>query len=170
MKRKVSSAAYRTIVEQLPLAVFVLRGGRMLDCNTAARTLLDRLRTRYNIELLVILQDHLSRLYDGPTVAPVATLITTPSGEPFYVNVMPLAKDEVAVTVRELGAEMQAFRRRYRLSLREMQVAELVLHGYRNREIAGTLGIRETTTKRHLMNIFDKVGVDSRTQLAKRLA
>jgi DNA-binding NarL/FixJ family response regulator len=159
------------IVQRLSLAVFVFRDSRVLYSNDSARNLLQRFRTRYNIELLVALQDHLSRLREEPaSLLPAATLITTQSGEPFYIHVIVLSRREVAVTVRELGSEIEAFRRRYRLSRREMQVAELVLHGYRNREIASTVGISEATAKRHLTNIFDKVGVDSRTQLANRLA
>jgi DNA-binding NarL/FixJ family response regulator len=49
-------------------------------------------------------------------------------------------------------------------------VAELVLRGYPNPVIASTLGIASATTKRHLTRIFDKIGVDSRTQLVSRLA
>jgi two-component system, NarL family, response regulator LiaR len=51
-----------------------------------------------------------------------------------------------------------------------VQIIELVLHGYRNRDIAATLGITPATTKKHLSRVFDKVGVDSRAQLASRLA
>jgi DNA-binding NarL/FixJ family response regulator len=47
---------------------------------------------------------------------------------------------------------------------------ELVLLGYRNRDIAGTLGTSPTTIKKHLTHIFDKVGVDNRTQLMARIA
>jgi DNA-binding CsgD family transcriptional regulator len=159
------------IVERLALAVFVFRDNRVLYSNRSAQNLLQRLRTRYNIELVVTLQDHLSRLLGGPpSRLPTTTLLTTPSGEPFYVHVIVLSKAEVAITVRELGSEIEAFRLRYRLSRRETQVAELVLHGYRNREIATTFGITEATAKRHLTNIFDKVGVDSRSRLASRLA
>ena len=76
----------------------------------------------------------------------------------------------IAVSVRELGLEREAFARRYGLSPREAEVAELVLRGYSNPVIASTLGIAATTTKRHLTRIFDKIGVDSRTQLVSRLA
>ena len=60
---------------------------------------------------------------------------------------------------------MGAFRTRYRLSKREAEVVELVLLGYRNRDIAATLGTSPTTIKKHLTHVFDKVGVDTRTQL-----
>jgi DNA-binding NarL/FixJ family response regulator len=74
------------------------------------------------------------------------------------------------VSVRELGIEREAFARRYGLSPREAEVAELVLRGYPNPVIASTLGIAEATVKRHLTRVFDKVGVDSRTKLISRLA
>jgi DNA-binding CsgD family transcriptional regulator len=76
----------------------------------------------------------------------------------------------VAVSVRELGMTMGAFTQRYRLSPREAQVVELVLLGYRNRDIAGTLGTSPATVKKHLTHVFDKVGVDTRTQLVSRIA
>lgn len=171
MPTKLPPAAFALITQRLPLAVFVFRDDKIAYSNRAAEDLLDRLRTRYRIELLVMLKDHLARLKEGSATTPEsATLITTQSGEPFYLHVFPVSNRDVAVTVRELGSEIQAFRQRYGLSQREVQVAELVLHGYRNRDIAGALGIAEATAKRHLTNIFDKVGVDSRTQLANRLA
>jgi DNA-binding CsgD family transcriptional regulator len=77
---------------------------------------------------------------------------------------------DVVISVRELGIERDAFARRYRLSHREAEIAELILRGYRNPEIAAELGIKLTTTKRHLTRIFDKIGVDSRTRLISRLA
>ena len=76
----------------------------------------------------------------------------------------------MVMSVRELGIEREAFARRYRLSRREAEVAELVLRGYGNPEIATALGIARTTTKRHLTRIFQKIGVDSRTRLISRLA
>jgi DNA-binding NarL/FixJ family response regulator len=72
--------------------------------------------------------------------------------------------------VRELGIEREAFRRRYALSTREAQVAELVLRGLSNQDIGRTLGVTPATVKKHLSRVFDKVGVDSRAQLMGRLA
>ena len=99
-------------------------------------------------------------------------LLTGQRGEPFYLHVIPLddAGLDVAVSVRELGTSMGAFRTRYRLSKREADVVELVLLGYRNKDIAATLGTSPTTIKKHLTHIFDKVGVDTRTQLIARIA
>jgi DNA-binding NarL/FixJ family response regulator len=42
-------------------------------------------------------------------------------------------------------------------------VLSLVASGESNRQIAAALGISEHTVARHLSNIFDKLGVTSRT-------
>lgn len=52
------------------------------------------------------------------------------------------------------------------LTKRERDVAELVAAGKRNRTIADTLGISEGTVKMHLHNVYAKLGLESRTQLA----
>jgi DNA-binding CsgD family transcriptional regulator len=50
-----------------------------------------------------------------------------------------------------------------KLTDRESEVLSLVASGETNRQIAATLGISEHTIARHLSNIFDKLGVTSRT-------
>ena len=52
------------------------------------------------------------------------------------------------------------------LTAREAQVAELVEHGMKNRDIAGTLGISTGTVKIHLKHIFEKTGIRGRYGLA----
>jgi DNA-binding CsgD family transcriptional regulator len=180
---KMSAVVFRTIVERLSVAVFVFERNRLTYTNPAAARLASRLRGSYRIEIEVILRAHLASAVEqgtgpptssgvGATAAPAVTLLTASHGEPFYVHVIPVGRrgDVVAVTVRWLGTEIEAFRLRHGLSRREAQVAELVLHGYRNADIASTLGIAPATTKKHLTRIFDKVGVDSRSQLIARLA
>ncbi len=52
------------------------------------------------------------------------------------------------------------------LSPRERQIIQLVLAGCRNREVATELKISEKTVKNHLSNIFDKLGVSDRLEMA----
>jgi DNA-binding NarL/FixJ family response regulator len=49
------------------------------------------------------------------------------------------------------------------LSIREIEVLELVSRGHSNREIGKTLHISTATVKTHLIHIFGKLGVDDRT-------
>jgi DNA-binding CsgD family transcriptional regulator len=172
-----SEIDYAAIVHGLRLAVFVLQRARIVYQNEAAVRLRARLQKDYQVDLVVMLRDHVIRMGEHePTQAPpsAVSLLTDPRGEPLYVHVLPITGGgegaTIAISVRELGIEREAFARRYGLSPREAEVAELVLRGYGNPVIASMLGITAATTKRHLTRIFDKIGVDSRTQLVSRLA
>ena len=50
-----------------------------------------------------------------------------------------------------------------------MQVARLVAEGSSNRQVAAQLFISPNTVEYHLQKVFRKVGVGSRTQLARTL-
>jgi len=50
------------------------------------------------------------------------------------------------------------------LSDREFEIMELVSIGKLNKEIADDLDIQTTTIKKHLQNIFPKLGVQNRTE------
>ncbi len=50
------------------------------------------------------------------------------------------------------------------LSGRELEVLKLIAAGHSNEEIASTLIISVKTAKRHISNIYGKLGVKSRTQ------
>jgi two-component system nitrate/nitrite response regulator NarL len=52
------------------------------------------------------------------------------------------------------------------LSDREMDVVQLVAQGFQNKEIGEKLFISVQTVKNHLHNIFDKIGVSDRLELA----
>jgi DNA-binding CsgD family transcriptional regulator len=52
------------------------------------------------------------------------------------------------------------------LTSRELTVARLVAGGARNSEVAGALAIAEATVKTHLVRIYEKLGIGTRTQLA----
>ncbi|HEY8548940.1 MAG TPA: response regulator transcription factor [Vicinamibacterales bacterium] len=56
---------------------------------------------------------------------------------------------------------------RVQLTPRELAVLRLMAEGQSNKEIASALNISERTVKTHLGNLFDKLGVTSRTEAIK---
>jgi DNA-binding NarL/FixJ family response regulator len=67
-----------------------------------------------------------------------------------------LSEEDPSPTQRELMG----------LTSRELDIVALVAEGCQNKEIATRLGIAEDTVKRHLTNIFNKVGTSTRLELA----
>jgi len=58
---------------------------------------------------------------------------------------------------------------RPRLTPREKEIADLVLHGLTNVEIAKRLYLSEITVKKHLGNIYSKLGIKGKTQLVQHM-
>ncbi|MGO9096422.1 MAG: response regulator [Bryobacteraceae bacterium] len=72
---------------------------------------------------------------------------------------------QFAAPSRVGGAERKG-RERSPLSQREREIVALVAQGFKNKEIAEKIFISEQTVKNHLHNIFDKLGVSDRLELA----
>ncbi|MEN0012114.1 MAG: AAA family ATPase [Solirubrobacteraceae bacterium] len=75
---------------------------------------------------------------------------------------------------REMGASAPTLRRDEAfdpsaLTPHEEQIAELVVGGASNKEVAGAMFLSPKTIETHLSRIYRKLGVGSRTQLAARL-
>jgi two-component system, NarL family, nitrate/nitrite response regulator NarL len=75
----------------------------------------------------------------------------------------PLLRDRIAA-LSERGRQRRA------LSERERELIQLVRQGLKNREIAERLNTTEGTVKAYLHALFDKVGVENRTELAMKAA
>ena len=54
-----------------------------------------------------------------------------------------------------------------KLTVREKEIARLVAHGLRNKEIARELSIEETTVKMHRANALAKLGANSSAELTR---
>lgn len=89
------------------------------------------------------------------------------------------ARNSGADTVRDLAEQslralgVRTWRRRAAgapLTAREAEVARLVAAGATNREVASALFLSPKTVERHLVNVFGKLEVRNRTELATRLA
>jgi len=52
------------------------------------------------------------------------------------------------------------------ITRREMEVINAIVSGYTNKDIAQKFSLSEQTVKHHLTNIFDKLGVSNRLELA----
>jgi LuxR family maltose regulon positive regulatory protein len=83
-------------------------------------------------------------------------------------SVMPPYREVVAAAFREGVAESRALSSVAVLTSRELEVLSHIAAGESNREIARHLVVTLPTIKRHVSNIFDKLGVTSRTQAVAR--
>jgi DNA-binding NarL/FixJ family response regulator len=75
-----------------------------------------------------------------------------------HVWLPPVLQAEIAAALREPEAAV--------LTAREREIARHVALGLRNAEVAQRLSISELTVKTHLNNIFQKLGLSGRLQLA----
>jgi DNA-binding CsgD family transcriptional regulator len=110
---------------------------------------------------------------EGRVVAGIGLLrtVAVPPFEPSAVRLLrelhPLLEHALACgTAAVPGREGDCLAR---LTVREVQVAELVTAGVSNACIAATLGMSEATVKSHLTRIYAKAGVRSRTELAVQI-
>jgi DNA-binding CsgD family transcriptional regulator len=127
-----------------------------------ARSLIDLGRSPEAIPLLTEAAEVLYRS---------ATRISDPELRASFLENVPLHQEilHLAVEAGVWPGEAPPQRRQARpggLSRREVEVLRLVAIGKTNRAIADELFISEKTVARHLTNIFNKIGMESRTQAA----
>ena len=63
----------------------------------------------------------------------------------------------------QIAAELANHLGQESLTVRELQVLELIARGKANKQIGATLGLSEDTVKGHLRSIMDKLGASNRT-------
>ncbi|HEY0741927.1 MAG TPA: LuxR C-terminal-related transcriptional regulator [Chryseosolibacter sp.] len=124
-------------------------------CLAAMLVLLNWLKLRF------IIIDHAFELYIGAiallfTVVGIWVGLKVTSPKTVVVNQVvidnkPFALNEAAITERNI-------------SRRELEVLQLMAEGLSNQEIADRLFLSLSTVKSHSNNLFDKLGVQRRTQ------
>jgi DNA-binding NarL/FixJ family response regulator len=92
-----------------------------------------------------------------------------------YAGEIWLDSNTTAAVIRQFAAPAEfpapanngkSARERAQLSQREREIIILIAQGYKNKEIAEKMFITEQTVKNHLHNVFDKLGVSDRLELA----
>jgi DNA-binding NarL/FixJ family response regulator len=104
-------------------------------------------------------------LKDSATQLLLKSIHTVMAGE-YWVG-----REAVSNLVQYLRMQMQASneesrQKKFGLTPRELEIVSAVVAGYSNKEIAEYFKISEDTVKHHLSNIFDKLGVSTRLELA----
>jgi DNA-binding NarL/FixJ family response regulator len=88
-------------------------------------------------------------------VATVRAAVFDPQGENAVVGMPTAMLEESTVGVEGM------------LSARELELLLLAARGLSNQQIASSLSLAEATVKRHLANVYKKMGVGSRTEAAR---
>ena len=73
---------------------------------------------------------------------------------------------DIAVPAEMTENDMVGVRVRDRLTAKELRIVALIVQGYKNKEIAAQLGTTEQVIKKYLRNVYDKIGVSDRLELA----
>jgi DNA-binding NarL/FixJ family response regulator len=142
-----------------PAAVDVL----LLDIRLGSQSGLTLLGGKASLPAIVVLT-----AYDYPQYA-AAALRLGASG--FVLKTAPIA--ELVEAIRRVASGGLAFGVRPIglapiFTAREREVVALVVEGRSNHEIGAALGITSKTVEAHLSRLFDRLGLQSRTELATR--
>ncbi|WP_353720417.1 response regulator transcription factor [Dyadobacter sp. 676] len=119
------------------------------------------------LELRFLVIDHLIEIYVG-----AIALLFTGLGI-WLAQKLTTPKVETRIVEREVAAGGdfsvdEAERLRLGISLRELEVLQLVAEGLSNQEIAERLFVSLNTVKTHSSRIFEKLEVRNRTQAVER--
>jgi len=111
----------------------------------------------------------------GILLKDAATSLVDKSIQRVYAGEIWLDSNTTAAVIRQFASPTdlpgghvngKSTRERAQLSTREREIIVLIAQGYKNKEIAEKMFITEQTVKNHLHNVFDKLGVSDRLELA----
>jgi two-component system nitrate/nitrite response regulator NarL len=72
---------------------------------------------------------------------------------------------DVSASLRKLNVERRRAKA-FGLTKRELDIVRVMVSGYTNKQIAREFAISESTVKRHVTHIFDKLGASTRIEVA----
>jgi two-component system nitrate/nitrite response regulator NarL len=75
------------------------------------------------------------------------------------------AVSDVAASLRKFNVARRRAKA-FGLTRRELEIVQVVVSGYTNKQIARHFSISESTVKRHVTHIFDKLGASTRVEVA----
>lgn len=121
------------------------------------------------LKLRLVIIDHAFEVYNGA----IALIFT---GIGIWVALkLARPKEKIVVVEKEVLVEKNAGftmneteLSRLNLSKRELEVLQLMAQGLSNQEIADQLFVSLSTVKTHANNLFDKMGVERRTQAVNK--
>ncbi|MBB1287382.1 response regulator [Flavisolibacter sp. BT320] len=87
----------------------------------------------------------------------------------FISSLMPSSKVGKTTDIQTAEQSFERNTKRFQLTSRETEIAQLVCAGRNNKVIGEALFISEKTVAKHVQNIFEKVGVSNRMELMNRL-
>ncbi|WP_338471409.1 response regulator transcription factor [Niallia sp. XMNu-256] len=122
--------------------------------------------------VMITVSDDITDLFDALKKGAQGYLLKNLQSEAWYEHLKAFALDEVPMSkeiafqiLKEFPHSKPIVKEKTPLSLRELEVLQLVAKGLSNREISETLFISEHTVKSHLKNILSKLHLDNRVQL-----
>jgi DNA-binding NarL/FixJ family response regulator len=152
-------------IDKFRAAVLIVAGGFVSDFNALVQAVV-RAKTR-----LIILADTgeaASKYMNAGAHGVIYRNVTSPA---LVDCVRKVARGEnwvqdIAVPSELTENDMVGMRVRDRLTAKELRIVALIVQGYKNKEIANQLGTTEQVIKNYLRNVYDKIGVSDRLELA----
>ncbi len=127
--------------------------------------------------VMLTISDLAQELYEAMRHGAIGYLLKNMKARRLFEEIRGVMRDEVALSPYLAGRILKEFTRQREyeavtkgielgLTDREKQVLGLVVTGMSNKEIGGKLSITESTVKRHLHSILEKLHMENRVQAA----
>jgi DNA-binding NarL/FixJ family response regulator len=152
-------------LEKFKAAVLVVAGGFIADFNsvvaatTAAKTRLIALADTGEAASKYIGAGAHGVIYRNVTSSALVDCVRKVARGESWIQ-------DIAVPSELTENDMVGMRVRDRLTAKELRIVALIVQGYKNKEIATQLGTTEQVIKNYLRNVYDKIGVSDRLELA----